>query len=100
MVLLGHGQSAWNEENRFTGFVRPHGPQRGRYSRIAGGPVRLSWGAQLQFGPNEILCLIAGTAICTQARTPQLPVVFCSRTVSQNKLDQPERLSPRADLFC
>ena len=39
LVLLRHGESTWNKENRFTGWTDVDLSERGREEARAGGPA-------------------------------------------------------------
>ena len=71
LVLLRHGQSTWNEENRFTGWVDVDLSDHGRDEAVAAGEMLLE---------HEVLPDVVHTSVQKRAiRTAELTLAACDR---------------------
>ncbi len=71
LVLLRHGESTWNDENRFTGWVDVDLSDKGRGEAVAAGEMLLE---------HEILPDVVHTSLQKRAiRTAELTLAVCDR---------------------
>jgi 2,3-bisphosphoglycerate-dependent phosphoglycerate mutase len=71
LVLLRHGESTWNDENRFTGWVDVDLSDRGRGEAVAAGEMLLE---------HEILPDVVHTSLQKRAiQTAELTLAVCDR---------------------
>jgi 2,3-bisphosphoglycerate-dependent phosphoglycerate mutase len=71
LILLRHGQSTWNQENRFTGWVDADLSDQGRGEAVAAGEMLLE---------HEVLPDVVHTSLQKRAiRTAELTLAACER---------------------
>ena len=71
LVLLRHGQSTWNEENRFTGWVDVDLTERGRAEATAAGEMLLE---------HDVMADVVHTSLQKRAiRSADLALTACDR---------------------